>query len=58
MSKVILSFSPETSDRVFDLLVSEGVPARFVRRGVDADVIAVPASQAARVRRLLDEVGE
>jgi hypothetical protein len=53
-----LSFSPETSEKAFAVLVSNGVPARFVRRGVDADVIAVPASQAARVRRLLNELGE
>jgi hypothetical protein len=54
MKQVTLSLDPEASDRVFAVLVSNGIPARFVSRGAEGDVIAVPSRQAPRVRRLID----
>ena len=56
MRKLLLSFDPEVSDQAQSLLVAKGIPADFVWRGADGDVIAVPASAASRARRLLDEV--
>ena len=55
MKRLLISFDPEASDQAYALLVDKGVPAEFIRRGTDGDIIAVPANQARRVRRMLDD---
>ncbi len=56
MRKLLLSFDPEVSDQVHAILATKGIPADFVRRGADRDVIAVPASAASWAHRVLDEM--
>jgi hypothetical protein len=56
MKKVRLIVYPEVSDRAQAILIGHGIAACFVRRGPDGDVIAVPAQDAARARRLLDDL--
>ena len=43
-SRVLFEFSPEQGDEVFAALVSSGVPASFIGRGADCDLIAVNAN--------------
>lgn len=52
MKRIFFTLDTETSNQAHTLLVGKGILADFVRRGAEGDVIAVPASQAARVRRL------
>jgi hypothetical protein len=40
----LFEFSPEQGDEVFAALVSSGVPASFIGRGADCDLIAVNAN--------------
>ena len=56
MKRIMFGFDAETSDQTHTLLLEKGIEADFVRRGADGDIIAVPANQAARVRRLLDSL--
>ena len=53
MRHILLELLPDQSDVAFATLVSNGIPASFVRRGVDCDVVSVPSKYASVTRRLL-----
>jgi len=54
MKRVRLVLPTEDSDYAHAALVGHGIDARFVRRGLDGDMITVPAQDAVRARRVLD----
>jgi hypothetical protein len=56
VKRIFFRLDSEMSDQAYALLVEKDIPADFVQRGADGDVIGVPATQAARVRRLLDSL--